>query len=190
MKPSTQESATAPVCAVLLNPNLDEEKSTSYAVLRMVAERKGWTAIEVGNLLPVRTRNSKLLARASLKHSDIVAARPPIDALLSRSTEVVFAWGVSSLPGALGRLQREQIEWVFACAVKYGHEEAWVMGGTTRHPSRWRQYVGAQRSLYHGGSTIDRLEQALVRRPIDVHTMWLPQGKVEDGRTRVEVNQA
>lgn len=157
-----------PAGALLLNPSLDEEKSTSYAVLRIMAERKGWSSIEVANLISLPTRDTKLLAAAPLRRSDLIKARPRIESLLARCNEVIFAWGVSLLPGDAGRLQREQIQWVLACAIRHGHQEAWMMGGVTRHPSRWRQFVGPQRALVEGRTTAERLEQALVRRPIEM----------------------
>lgn len=174
------ETETRSVCVLMLNPSLDEEASTSYAVLHTVAERKGWGRVEVANLFPVRTRNSKALAATHLKRSDLLQARPHIAAVLARATEVVFAWGVSPLPGAQGQLHREQVEWVISRTAFYGHESAWMMGGTTRHPSRWRQYVGPQRALVAGASTAERLDRALVRRPIweAVRAVSVVQGTV------------
>lgn len=155
------------MCVLMLNPSLDEEGSTSYAVLAMVSERKGWDSVEVANLFPVPTRNSKVLAASSLTREHILSARPRIETAIAHSTDVLFAWGVSPLPGIAGQLHREQVEWVISRTIRYGHEDVWMMGGQTRHPSRWRQYVGPQRALIHGASTAERLERALVRRPVD-----------------------
>ncbi|WP_282580688.1 DUF1643 domain-containing protein [Microbacterium aurugineum] len=167
MRPPVEEgSEDSSVCVLMLNPSLDEKRSTSYAVLEVVSERKGWNMIEIANLFPVHTRNSKLLAATSLNRSDIFSARPRIDAAIARCAEVLFAWGVAPLPGIAGRLYREQVEWVISRTAHYGHEDAWMMGGEPRHPSRWRQYVGPQRAIVSGVSTAERLERALVRRPI------------------------
>lgn len=157
---------TRSVCALMLNPSLDEERSTAYVVLQTVAERKGWGRVEVANLFSVRTRNSKDLAATHLTRSDILQARPHIEDALAGATDIMFAWGVSLLPGTQRQLQREQVEWVISRSYFYGHKSAWMMGGTTRHPSRWRQYVGPQRAVVVGSSTAERLDRALVRRPI------------------------
>ena len=153
-------------CAILLNPCLDEERSTAYAVLRIVAEQREWEKIEVANLFSVRTRNSKELALTQLNRSHVLATRPRVEDLLACCTDLIFAWGVSLLPGKQRHLQREQIEWIISRAAFYGHECAWMMGGTTRHPSRWRQYVGPQRAVVAGLSTAQRLDRALICCPI------------------------
>ncbi|MDP5228550.1 MULTISPECIES: DUF1643 domain-containing protein [Arthrobacter] len=169
------------VCALMLNPSFDEKASTSYAVLEVVAELKGWSGVEVANLFPMRTRNSKALAATSVRRADILEARINIEAVLGRAAEVLFAWGVSRLPGEHGRLHREQVEWVVSRVAFYGHESVWVMGGETRHPSRWRQYVGPQRALISGGSTVERLDRALVRRPLRdlAEAMSVVQGGID-----------
>lgn len=135
------ELGTRSVCALMLNSSFDEKASTSYPVLQAVAERKGWGSVEVANLFPVRRRNSKALAVTSVKRADVLDARRNIEAVLARATEVLLAWGVSRLPGEHARLHREQVEWVVSRAGFHEHESAWMMGGETRHPSRWGQYV-------------------------------------------------
>ena len=185
------ELGASSICALMLNPSLDEEGSTSYAVLQAVAERRGWNRVEVANLFPVRTRNSKVLAAMPVTRSDIMDARPRLDAALAGAAEVLFAWGVSSLPGERGKFHREQVEWVVSRAVLYGHESAWMMGGATRHPSRWRQYVGPQRALVAGASTAERLDRALVRRPVwdAVRAMSVGQGRVDGHNASEGVRQ-
>ncbi|MFV0432932.1 MAG: DUF1643 domain-containing protein [Leucobacter sp.] len=155
------------VGALLLNPSLDVHRSTSHAVLRLLATRKDWPNPRVVNLIEIPTRNSKVLAQTQILYEDLYAARPHIESMLASSTQLIFAWGTSFMPGEAGVKQRQQIHWAIECAARYGHSEAWMMGGSPRHPSRWRQYVGPQRAIHEGGTTADRLERALILRPIE-----------------------
>lgn len=156
------------VGAILLNPARDTKRtSTTQLVLEDVRVAKAWGRLEIANLVETPTRNSKELARVATSPEAFLDARDRLETVLTSSDMLVFAWGVASLPGPTGRHVRGQTSWVISRAQHHGHTHVWVMGGQPRHPSRWRQYVGPQRGLFSGTTTIDRLTQGLERCAIE-----------------------
>ncbi|WP_124246897.1 DUF1643 domain-containing protein [Kroppenstedtia sanguinis] len=152
------------VGVILLNPARETKRvSTTQQVLEDVRVAKVWGKLEIANLVETPTRNSKELAQVATSPQVFLDARDRLEALLTSSDTLVFAWGVAPLSGTAGRHVRGQTSWVISRARHHGHTHAWVMGGRPRHPSRWRQYVGPQRGLFDGSTTVDRLMQGLER---------------------------
>lgn len=156
------------VGAILLNPARETKRpSTTELVLEDVRVAKAWGMLEIANLVETPTRNSKELAQVATSPEAFLGARDRLDAILTSSDILVFAWGIAPLPGPAGRHVRGQANWVISRAQHHGHTHAWAMGGRPRHPSRWRQYVGPQRGLFDGPTTIDRLTRGLERCALD-----------------------
>jgi hypothetical protein len=122
---------------------------------------KTWETLEIANLVKTPTRNSKELEQVATSFQLFLDARSRLETVLESSNTLVFAWGVAPLRGLAGKYVRNQVSWVISRALHHGHTHAWLMGGHPRHPSRWRQYVGPQRGLFDGATTVDRLLQGL-----------------------------
>lgn len=163
-----QNAHRSRVGVILLNPVRETKRaSTTQIVLEDLRVAKAWGNLEIANLVETPTRNSKELARVATCPQVFLDARDHLDAVLTSSDTLVFAWGIAPLPGPAGRHVRVQATWVITRAQHHGHTHAWVMGGRPRHPSRWRQYVGPQRGLFNGSTTLDRITQGLERCPLE-----------------------
>lgn len=150
------------VGAILLNPATEANGvSRTHLVLEEVRTAKTWGTLEIANLVEIPTRNSKELEQVATSAQLFLGARDRLETVLARSDILVFAWGVAPLRGPAGKYVRNQVSWVISRALHHGHTHAWLMGGHPRHPSRWRQYVGPQRGLFDGVTTVDRLIQGL-----------------------------
>ena len=158
----TQHANRSRVGAILLNPSREENgASRTHLVLEDVRIAKTWETLEIANLVKTPTRNSKELEQVATSFQLFLDARSRLETVLESSNTLVFAWGVAPLRGLAGKYVRNQVIWVISRALHHGHTHAWLMGGHPRHPSRWRQYVGPQRGLFDGATTVDRLLQGL-----------------------------
>ncbi len=181
------------VGAILLNPARQTKRvSTTQLVLEDVRVAKVWGRLEIANLVETPTRNSKELAQVATSPQVFLDARDRLEALLTSSETLVFAWKIAPLSGPAGRHVRGQAAWVISRARHHGHTHAWVMGGRPRHPSRWPQYVGPQRGLFDGSTTVDRLMQglehcALEHCTADVATA--PLGQLSEGAGKLLVKR-
>lgn len=155
------------VSAVLLNPSADPQGSVSMAVLHALRDHRGWAAVPVVNLVTMPSRNSRELSRLAEDPETWEAARAPLERAIRHCDELLLAWGVSLLAGAARPNQMAQIRWVLEQAREHGHNSAWMLGGAPRHPSRWRQFVGPQRGLIVGGTTIQRISRLLTRSELE-----------------------
>ncbi|MEV8373632.1 DUF1643 domain-containing protein [Kribbella sp. NPDC056861] len=149
------------VGAILLNPSADPQGSVSVAMLRALRDHRGWAAVPVVNLVNTPSRDSRELSQLAGDSRVWEAARGPLEQAIRDCDELLLGWGVSPLAGAARPHQRAQVRWVLNHARAHGHTRAWMLAGAPRHPSRWRQFVGPQRGLIVGGSTIDRIDQLL-----------------------------
>lgn len=161
-----QHSTRGMLCAVLLNPSLSTGSTISHSNLEVAATTLGFSGFQIANLIQLASRNSKDLAPMAINEDDWLKSRPEIERALNSSDEVVFAWGVSRLAGEANSYKEEQINWTIQEALSAGHFQALLMGGSPRHPSRWRQYVGPQRNRIPGDTLEDRFQLALNRHPI------------------------
>ncbi len=152
--------------AVLLNPSLEPTASVSSLILEQLRRQRGWESVTITNLLDIPTRNSKELALIATSREPWLAARPALLDSLTDATDLIFGWGVSALSGQARLWQAEQVAWVLDQSRLLGHTDVWMAMGRPRHPSRWRQFVGPQRALVAGESTIDRIDRMLALHPV------------------------
>ena len=175
-----QHASRSRVGAILLNPAREANRvSRTHLVLEDVRVAKTWGTLEIANLVGTPTRNSKELEQVATSVQLFLDVRDRLDTVLAGSDTLVFAWGVAPLRGLAGTYVRDQANWVISRALHHGHTHAWVMGGHPRHPSRWRQYVGPQRGLFDGATTVDRLAQGLERCAVEIARPR--QGELSEG---------
>jgi hypothetical protein len=93
-------------------------------------------------------------------------SRKNLRTALGDCDEVMAAWGLSDLTGPARRHRQDQLRWLRAAAAGSGHTSVWTVGGGPRHPSRWHQYVSDKYGRTTGGGFEERLEQVLMRVPL------------------------
>lgn len=151
------------LCAILLNPSLKATGSTSQGNLEIAAPALGYSAVSIVNLIDLPTRNSKELSPLAVDPQIWIAARPRIESALSMADGVIFAWGASRLEGKANLWKENQVEWIIEQTLQLGHSTVFMMDGSPRHPSRWRQYVGPQKQRVLGATLEERFQSALRR---------------------------
>ena len=164
---STEQART--VVALLANPPTTSGARTR-AKASQAADLLGGGRLIIANLFGLPTADLPSLSHCGSSPAGWRAARPKLIRALQEADCLVAAWGLHPLCGDARRLRQEQLTWLQEQASKNGLLHAWCVGGQPRHPSRWHQYVSDRHGRTTGGIFSDRLDQVLVRLPMQVLT--------------------
>ncbi|MFG2822616.1 DUF1643 domain-containing protein [Kitasatospora sp. NPDC048365] len=160
--PDDGSQETGALCAVLLNPPLrTSEETVSFRNLKAALPLFNCTALRIVNLVDIATRDQIELQQVEIAKSDILRSRGLICDAIEEADDVLLAWGSSRISGEVGRLLRDQADWVRAHLRAGPTRRVWTTAGKPRHPSRWRQYVGPQKQRATGSSFEERLASVL-----------------------------
>ncbi|MFD6620066.1 DUF1643 domain-containing protein [Streptomyces albidoflavus] len=150
------------LCAVLLNPALKPPADTiTFRNLTSALPLVGCDRLQLANLLDTPTKDQKELGRRDIAKDDVGRSRLLLQRAVADADEVLFAWGSGPIPGAAGAALREQEAWLRKHLRASGDPRIWMVAGTPRHPSRWRQYVGPEKRRVHGATFEERLAKVL-----------------------------
>ncbi|MBX7473485.1 DUF1643 domain-containing protein [Streptomyces sp. NPDC056132] len=150
------------LCAILLNPPLRPAVDTiSHRNLLAALPVTGCTELRLANLIDLQSKDQKQLASLIVTGHDLERSRQQLSQAIEGADEVLFGWGAGGVTGAVGRLVKEQAAWVRTHVGARGIRTVWMVAGTPRHPSRWRQFVGPEKRRVEGSSFEERLTKVL-----------------------------
>ncbi|MEV8334763.1 DUF1643 domain-containing protein [Streptomyces niveus] len=150
------------LCAILLNPPLRPAVDTiSHRNLLAALPLTGCTELRLANLIDLQSKDQTQLAGLVVTEQDLERSRQQLAAAIEGADEVLFAWGTGRITGVVGKLLKEQAAWVRAFVDARGLSKVWMVAGTPRHPSRWRQFVGPEKRRVEGSSYEERLAKVL-----------------------------
>lgn len=151
------------LCAVLLNPALKEEQSTTtYRNVSTALPLLRCTELVIANLICIATKDAPALNLRTLTEDKILESRRQLTAALSRADEVLVAWGMGGMTGSVRTALRAQVDWLGVHLSARGVGHVWTLAGRPRHPSRWRQYVGPEKQRVEGRTFEERLQRVLM----------------------------
>ncbi|GGL56703.1 hypothetical protein GCM10014719_67660 [Planomonospora parontospora subsp. antibiotica] len=150
------------LCAVLLNPALRPAPETiSFRNLGCALPLMGCDRLRLANLLDVPSKDQDRLGAAVIEESDVLRSRKLLAEAVAAADEILFAWGSNRVTGQVGARLREQAEWLRRHLREEGVRRVWMVAGSPRHPSRWRQYVGPEKARVEGSTFEERLAKVL-----------------------------
>ncbi|MFA3840728.1 DUF1643 domain-containing protein [Streptomyces aureus] len=150
------------LCAILLNPPLRPAIDTiSHRNLLAALPLTGCTQLRLANLIDLQSKDQNQLASLVVTESDLERSRLQLSAAIEGADEILFAWGTGRIAGVVGKLLTEQAAWVRARVSARSPSKVWMVAGTPRHPSRWRQFVGPEKRRVEGSSFEERLAKVL-----------------------------
>ncbi|WP_329324470.1 DUF1643 domain-containing protein [[Kitasatospora] papulosa] len=150
------------LCAILLNPPLRRATETiSHRNLLAALPLTGCTDLRLANLIDLQSKDQVHLANIVFTESDLERSRLQMAAAIDEADEVLFAWGTAKVAGTVGKRLIEQAAWVRERVNSCGFSQVWMVAGTPRHPSRWRQFVGPEKQRVVGNSFEERLAKVL-----------------------------
>ncbi|MFG3233607.1 DUF1643 domain-containing protein [Streptomyces antibioticus] len=150
------------LCAILLNPPLRPAIDTiSHRNLLTALPLTGCTELRLANLIDLQSKDQTQLASLVVTEPDLERSRQQLAAAIEGADEILFAWGTGRITGSVGNLLKEQAAWVRARVDACGLSKVWMVAGTPRHPSRWRQFVGPEKRRVEGSSFEERLAKVL-----------------------------
>lgn len=154
--------------AILLNPALKPAASTiTVRNLQAALPIVRCDQLCVANLIDVPTKDQAALSRCELKVADVTRSRELLQLAIAASDEILLAWGAGRLTGATRTTVLSQADWVREHLMANGISRAWMVAGTPRHPSRWRQYVGPEKQRVQGTDFEARLAQVLASHNLE-----------------------
>ncbi|MET7720735.1 DUF1643 domain-containing protein [Streptomyces mirabilis] len=150
------------LCAILLNPPLRPAADTiSHRNLLAALPLTGCTELRLANLIDLQSKDQTQLASLVVTEQDLERSRQQLSEAIEGADEVLFAWGTGRITGVVGRLLEEQAAWVRMHVDARGLGKVWMVAGTPRLPSRWRQFVGPEKQRVEGSSFEERLAKVL-----------------------------
>ncbi|MBP5891027.1 DUF1643 domain-containing protein [Streptomyces scabiei] len=150
------------LCAILLNPPLRPAIDTiSHRNLLAALPLTGCTELRLANLIDLRSKDQIQLANLVVTEPDLERSRLHLSAAIEGADEILFAWGTRRVAGVVGKLLTEQAAWVRRHVDACGLSKVWMVSGTPRHPSRWRQFVGPEKQRVEGSTFEERLAKVL-----------------------------
>ncbi|MFJ8745312.1 DUF1643 domain-containing protein [Embleya sp. NPDC127516] len=150
------------LCAILLNPPLRPAVETiSHRNLLAALPLTGCTKLRLANLIDLQSKDQTQLASLVVTEPDLERSRQQLSVAIEGADEILFAWGAGRITGVVGKLLKEQAAWVRAHVDNRGLSKVWMVAGTPRHPSRWRQFVGPEKGRVEGRSFEERLAKVL-----------------------------
>ncbi|MYT76748.1 DUF1643 domain-containing protein [Streptomyces sp. SID8364] len=154
------------LCAILLNPPLRPAEATiSHRNLIVALPLTGCSRLKIANLVDLPSKDQVELASLEVTEQDLARSRPLLSAAIEDADEVLFAWGTKKLAGTSGRLLDEQAKWMRSLVKP--SQRVWMVGGTPRHPSRWRQFVGPEKQRVTGPTFEARLAKVLTNHDLN-----------------------
>ncbi|MET7269680.1 DUF1643 domain-containing protein [Streptomyces sp. NPDC005908] len=159
---AVSESDQRKLCAILLNPPLRPAVDTiSHRNLLAALPLTDCTELRLANLIDLKSKDQTQLASFVVTEADIERSRRQLAAAIEGADEILFAWGTGRVTGVVGKRLKEQAAWVRAQVDARGLSKVWMVAGTPRHPSRWRQFVGPEKRRVEGSSFEERLAKVL-----------------------------
>lgn len=156
------------LCAILLNPALRPAPETiTVRNLSCILPLVGCERILLANLLDIPSKDQTQLGAVTVGTSDVVRSRDLLITAISAADEVLCAWGSHRVTGSTGRILREQTGWLHRHLGEVGVKQVWMVAGSPRHPSRWRQYVGPEKARVTGSTFEDRLGKVLATHSLE-----------------------
>ena len=123
--------------------------------------------VTIGNLFAIPTPTVLEINNVGRTDDGWQNAREGLNRAVADATHVLAAWGVSGLHGPAATNLTQQRRWLCQLLLSAGHHNIWTLGGETRHPSRWHQYVSDRHGRTPGGSFEDRIRNALLSYPVE-----------------------
>lgn len=163
-RPAAQRGAQGDLGALLLNPPSGSGART-WRQLETAAGIIGCTSIRVANLVDFRTKTLNELSSATASQ-DWLRARPEIESLIESCDHILVGWGLHLPSGPAGPLMRAQVDWALGALVRHPIPSVWTVGGESRHPSRWHQYIAAKHGRARGTTSKERLASVLARTSV------------------------
>jgi hypothetical protein len=155
------------LCALLMNP-----PKTSGDVTRrhlgVAAQILSCELVTIGNLFAIPTTTVLEINNVGRTDDGWQSAQGPLKTAVADATHILAAWGVRGLHGAAAANLARQREWLCNLLLDAGHPNVWTLGGETRHPSRWHQYVSDRHGRTPGGRFEDRIRNALLTCPVEL----------------------
>lgn len=150
------------LCAVLLNPALRPAVETiSFRNLGCILPMVRCGRLQLANLLDVPSKDQTHLGVTVIENSEVERSRALLAEATLAADEILFAWGSNRVTGQTGAVLRKQVSWLRQHLRDAGVRQVWMVAGTPRHPSRWRQYVGPEKARVEGSTFEDRLAKVL-----------------------------
>ena len=157
----------AVLLAVLMNPPL----TTGERTRRQLAVSQKLLACEtlvVENLFPLPSRSISDISSLGIDELPWLEARIPLREAISGASRILLGYGMTVPTGAARLHHLDQLSWLRSTMIELGHATAWQLGDGARHPSRWHQYISDRHGRTNGGTSEDRLREALTQVPIAV----------------------
>lgn len=155
-----------PLLAVLLNPPSASTGARTLGAVRRAAQALGFDGYEIVNLFAEPTPTVIELNGVTGQESAWPVLQSQLREALRVAGGVLGGWGVAGASGPLRVLRAQRAAWLLEEAKRIGHKEVWMVGGESRHPSRWHQYVADRHGRTDGGTFEERLRQVLVPIPL------------------------
>lgn len=129
--------------AILATPPKRTSGRRTMRRVEMAAGLLGFETTSVVNLLNVPTDDVTDIATVGRQKRPWLASRDALRDAIQAADAVLLAWGASEPRGVAREHFREQVAWVEELISSRGID-AWTVGRSARHPSRWQRYTAAQ----------------------------------------------
>jgi len=148
---------------ILLNPSPSPTGSRTLSNVETAARVLGATTLQVVNLVDLTSKDLPELNRLGTDPVPWLESRKVIDDALQAADMLLAAWGLGGFSGLTRINFDQQRAHVVSAISERSFGGVWVLSGRPRHPSRWRQYLGPQKSRVPGTDFEERLVRALTR---------------------------
>lgn len=152
---------TLRLTSILLNPPRAGGGAVTRRSLAVACEVLGAKELEIVNLVGTPTRDLLGLNVVAGEARPWTSARPALRSAVCGADILLFGWGLGGFRQPVRGLFRMQVAWLIEAALCAGHDAAWMLDGSPRHPSRWPQYLGPARGLYVDSTFERRVASAL-----------------------------
>lgn len=100
----------------------------------------GFDEVTVVNLFPLPTYRTGDISRLGMDDSVWHSARPSVEAAMKTASALLLGYGITEPAGLARRHHRDQVAWLRE-QQDARHLDAYQVGGSPRHPSRWQRWT-------------------------------------------------
>lgn len=133
---------TAPSTTLLVvasNPPLTPGTRTENRI-ELVRQILDFDEARLANLFSVPTRQTGDVTQVGSEPQGWLAARPHLEDGLQQASAVLLAYGVGKPSGPAREHHSAQVMWLEE-RIAHLDVPVWLVGGKTRHPSRWQRHT-------------------------------------------------
>lgn len=159
-------AASTTLLVVASNPPLTPGTRTENRI-ELVRQILGFETVRIANLFSVPTRQSGEMRHAGREPHGWLAARPALEGGIGRASAVLLAYGVGKPSGPAGEHHSAQVLWLEE-RIAQRQLPVWLVGGKTRHPSRWQRHTYR---TFPGEPFREALERSLELRVGDLRAL-------------------